>query len=116
MKTIKHLLFFFGLWIASLSYGQNNKVYDLNDPRNPSCPCHKIQKLAEDQYLRQIKESKTPANIRINNRDKKKQISDGVGKFLGKSLKKIQNRKFNISRKKQLRKKVRSDYSVCFKW
>jgi hypothetical protein len=24
--------------------------YDLNDPRNPDCPCHKAQKLADDEY------------------------------------------------------------------
>ena len=24
--------------------------YDINDPRNPDCPCHKAQKLADDEY------------------------------------------------------------------
>jgi hypothetical protein len=28
----------------------NNQQYDLNDPRNPNCPCHKLQKQAEDEY------------------------------------------------------------------
>lgn len=29
--------------------------YDINDPRNPHCPCHKYQKLADDEY-RKLKE------------------------------------------------------------
>lgn len=30
-------------------------VYDLNDPRNPNCPCHKYQKLADEEFLKQRK-------------------------------------------------------------
>ncbi|MGB3948105.1 MAG: hypothetical protein WBM13_08970 [Bacteroidia bacterium] len=30
-------------------------VYDLNDPRNPNCPCHKYQKLADEEFLKQKK-------------------------------------------------------------
>ena len=28
--------------------------YELNDPRNPDCPCHKYQKLAEDEYKKSL--------------------------------------------------------------
>jgi hypothetical protein len=28
----------------------NITKYDLNDPRNPDCPCHAAQKLAEEEY------------------------------------------------------------------
>lgn len=31
-------------------------VYDLNDPRNPNCPCHKYQKLADEEFLKQKKQ------------------------------------------------------------
>ncbi|CAN5411046.1 hypothetical protein BH10BAC1_BH10BAC1_15720 [soil metagenome] len=31
-----------------------NQQYDLNDPRNPDCPCHKLQKQADDEYQRQL--------------------------------------------------------------
>jgi len=24
--------------------------FDINDPRNPNCPCHKYQKLADEEY------------------------------------------------------------------
>lgn len=30
-------------------------VYDLNDPRNPNCPCHKYQKLADEEFFKQKK-------------------------------------------------------------
>jgi hypothetical protein len=26
--------------------------YDINDPRNPDCPCHKYQKLADEEYAK----------------------------------------------------------------
>jgi len=29
--------------------------YALNDPRNPDCPCHKYQKLAEEEYNELLK-------------------------------------------------------------
>jgi hypothetical protein len=32
--------------------------YDINDPRNPNCPCHKYQKLAEDEYAKLNKQKK----------------------------------------------------------
>jgi hypothetical protein len=38
--------------------------YDLNDPRNPDCPCHKAQKLADDEYRNsQVQQgNKNPVN------------------------------------------------------
>lgn len=40
--------------------------YDLNDPRNPDCPCHKAQKLADDEYrrsqLQQVNKDSNPVN------------------------------------------------------
>lgn len=34
-------------------------IYDLDDPRNPDCPCHQHQRLA-DQELRTLQEKQTP--------------------------------------------------------
>lgn len=43
-----------GLKYNAVSPGPDtNKVkYDINDPRNPDCPCHAAQKLADDEYRR----------------------------------------------------------------
>jgi hypothetical protein len=30
----------------------NTVKYDVNDPRNPDCPCHAAQKLADEEYRR----------------------------------------------------------------
>ena len=45
-------LFIFFFFFSSNAFSQNlgNQQYDLNDPRNPDCPCHKLQKLADDEY------------------------------------------------------------------
>ncbi len=44
------LLFLF----SSNVFAQNiqNQQYDINDPRNPNCPCHKLQQMADDEYNR----------------------------------------------------------------
>ena len=45
-------LFILFFLFSSNGFGQNiqNQEYDINDPRNPNCPCHKLQKLADDEY------------------------------------------------------------------
>ena len=61
-STLVLFLFFY----FQNSYGINfcyedssKKYFDLNDPRNPNCPCHKYQKLADEEYkkilVREIK-------------------------------------------------------------
>ncbi len=41
------VLFSFFLFFSSL---KSQTSFDINDPRNPQCPCHKYQKLADDEY------------------------------------------------------------------
>jgi hypothetical protein len=47
-------LFILFFLFSSNGFGQNiqSQQYDINDPRNPNCPCHKLQKLADDEYER----------------------------------------------------------------
>ena len=43
------------IWIFVLSVGRffgQNSEFPINDPRNPNCPCHKYQKLADEEYKR----------------------------------------------------------------
>ena len=42
------LLFSFVLLKAQTSF-------DINDPRNPQCPCHKYQKLADDEFKKLLR-------------------------------------------------------------
>jgi hypothetical protein len=44
-----------GLWsVLFLFFHVSNAIsqsnFDINDPRNPHCPCHKYQKMADDEY------------------------------------------------------------------
>ena len=34
--------------------------YELNDPRNPNCPCHKYQKLADEEF-KKLNKNNNPA-------------------------------------------------------
>ena len=44
----------------------NNQKYELNDPRNPDCPCHKLQKQAEDEYKQLQMENNTDNQVALN--------------------------------------------------
>ena len=44
----------------------NNQQYELNDPRNPDCPCHKLQKLAEDEYKQLQMQNNTDQQLALN--------------------------------------------------
>lgn len=56
----------FNLWfifssfflIANSPNDSLKQTYPLNDPRNPNCPCHKYQKLAEDEFRKNINDKK----------------------------------------------------------
>ncbi|NUM51927.1 MAG: hypothetical protein HUU48_12520 [Flavobacteriales bacterium] len=61
MKTVFSILFLIGFSYSSFSQIQNKRLteseYDINDPRNPNCPCHKLQKQAEDEYKQIISQT-----------------------------------------------------------
>ncbi len=40
------------MFVVSFSFlkAQDTIDYGLNDPRNPRCPCHKFQKIADDEF------------------------------------------------------------------
>ncbi len=54
MKQFKIILILFIISYYSKATRFNNdslkNKYELNDPRNPNCPCHKYQKLAEEEF------------------------------------------------------------------
>jgi len=129
------LLFFFLFQISFAQSNDNKQVYDLNDPHNPNCPCHKVQKMADDEFKKLPKEkelNRSEENIEI----KKEQIlvvSTIQPKELGsrlesghsdyskkQKLKKLTPRiykHFNLFRLKHPKtKKIKPCYSVCFKW
>lgn len=51
LKTIrKEFAILVLIFVCSEIFSQTGEQYPLNDPRNPNCPCHKLQKQAEDEY------------------------------------------------------------------
>ena len=45
-------LSFILIFLTTSLRSQNPENYPITDPRNPHCPCHKYQKLADDEYAR----------------------------------------------------------------
>lgn len=129
------LLFF---CLIQISFAQSNdikQVYDLNDPRNPDCPCHKYQKMADDEFKKISKESKLnqleEANVKKDIQNllvQKKQFekierppgsshSDAAKKQKRKKIKGRMHKYLNFfALKPNKTKKIKPCYSVCFKW
>jgi hypothetical protein len=67
-KTSRRRVFLF-LFVLFFSVSTKSQTtFDINDPRNPHCPCHKYQKLADEEYKKML---------RAGNK--------GVGEFVGKA-------------------------------
>ncbi|MDP2385068.1 MAG: hypothetical protein Q8M29_01735 [Bacteroidota bacterium] len=56
MKTFVYILALSCISLFSYASGEDSTKtkYDINDPRNPNCPCHKYQKIADEEYQKQI--------------------------------------------------------------
>lgn len=54
-RNRKNALLFLFLLFLSFSFSAQTSSYDINDPRNPNCPCHKYQKLADEEYAKLIR-------------------------------------------------------------
>ncbi len=52
MKILTFVLFCFQFSFANAIVKEDSlkSRFDMNDPRNPQCPCHKYQKLADEEY------------------------------------------------------------------
>ncbi len=114
-----------------------NQKYELDDPRNPNCPCHKLQKQAEDEFAQQNKTDNQLVYLGNSNENKqsekeeKKSISPNQSdekltrtNFLAstniyKRKKKIgwlTKIKFRFSKNSHRIKRIVPDYEICFKW
>jgi hypothetical protein len=52
------------LFVLSLIVNAQEK-YDINDPRNPDCPCHKMQKQADDEYAQLMNNKNKELNLDV---------------------------------------------------
>jgi hypothetical protein len=54
-KIVKRRLFLATALLFSFLIFKAQTSFDINDPRNPQCPCHKYQKLADDEYKKLLR-------------------------------------------------------------
>lgn len=56
MKTFIYIVALSCISFFSYASGEDSikTKYDINDPRNPNCPCHQYQKIADEEYQKQI--------------------------------------------------------------
>lgn len=116
---------------ASNVSGDTSKInYPINDPRNPNCPCHQYQKIADDEYNRILEEQKLIPNDTVeltsqNSITEHTGISNAKKDHVKHRSKKIRRRKSNAKRKK-IDRIIQShhwnifsrikDPTACFKW
>lgn len=145
VRTLRALLLFALFCIsAQFSYAQVNKnheQYDINDPRNPNCPCHKYQKMADDEYKQTQHSNQTNQfvinadidPVRNKGIDRSFQQKDRAFNPKTNTISLSSDISYKRSKKKNpgasIRKKInrtklkyskirkqRPDYSVCYKW
>lgn len=114
-----------------------DQQFPLNDPRNPNCPCHKLQKQAEDEFAQQNKTKDQFGNIENNNNNDVNDKETNEPKLVSEigervirststtSIIKYKHKKkvnwitkvrFKFSKKVHRIKKTLPDYEICFKW
>ncbi|MCW3072536.1 MAG: hypothetical protein JWO44_2426 [Bacteroidetes bacterium] len=110
-------------------HAQQNSTYALNDPRNPDCPCHKLQKQAEEEYAQQHtsglpekhEQESQSVNTGKNSETNSTAVKTGSGnpssvKKKKKKFSRWNDLKFRCAKKMSITKKMRPDYSVCYRW
>ena len=73
-KSFRTVIVLF-LLCSSISFASNftpadslKNKYDVNDPRNPHCPCHQYQKMADEEYARSQRKER---NVNVVNGEQK---------------------------------------------
>jgi hypothetical protein len=111
--------------------------YDINDPRNPDCPCHKMQQLAEKEFamlnnqndgtqnvLNQIVKNQEEGQLANENKnslsntlDRNYPIKTSYSKVKRKSKNTwIKKTVFKFSNKYRFKKRKKVNVAICYKW
>lgn len=107
---------------ATVNKDSLKSKYDLNDPRNPNCPCHKHQKLADEEYRNWLKTRSKESGIAISKLDVRE---DKIKRRSGFSFFKMNGKRKTKShplfkklfdfKRYNIVKQV-TDTDACFKW
>lgn len=58
---------------------------DINDPRNPKCPCHKYQKLADEEYRKLLEKDASTSTTQVINGNRNNTNNNYMNTFSGNS-------------------------------
>lgn len=121
----------FSLFFVLLSVGLNASItnkdslkskYDINDPRNPNCPCHKYQKIADEEYekwLRQQSKEQGIAMSKLDTREDKIKRKSFFNFTKHKTKRKNKShpkfKKLLDMKRYKFWKRI-TDTTACFKW
>ena len=97
--------------VPNLSDSLKNK-YQLSDPRNPHCPCHRFQKKAEREFKKYLNDEKTLYN-KLNHSDSNNNYFYGGQKRRKYSKKVLQLKRLNKIRRPKHRLFFRKDVAAC---
>jgi len=113
---IKYLFLLVGLFQFNLYYSQNQEKYDINDPRNPNCPCHKYQKIADEEYKTLLASvNKNKQSVIVTNNKSEKEASEKTNNSLTEKDKiKKENRAKLLFHKKRKKGKKHSRFQCVF--
>ncbi len=131
MRTVrnKKVLFFILLCCSfclanALVLKDDSLKFDITDPRNPKCPCHKYQKLADEEYRKllgrevKIKTDNTNSNYSntfSGNNELTSKNSGGTKKFRSRKwAHSIFNLKKKEGAKKRKVRRLRRDNTTCY--
>ena len=63
MKIVAFTYLFLLFSCSIIAQENNGTQYDINDPRNPNCPCHKYQQTADEEYQRELNKQKAYVQV-----------------------------------------------------
>lgn len=127
MKKICFIIISFQFYFANATVLKEDSLkseFDIKDPRNPHCTCHKYQKLADEEYKKLLgKEIHLVADRNENSYSNSFQGNSEVNPKNKIGTKKMHTRNrtwsfFNIKKKKAIKRKkikrLRKDNATCF--
>ncbi len=116
------LLFFLFLSVLKI----NAQQYDINDPRNPDCPCHKMQELADKEFAMLNGSENVQSDSDLEDGEDEQQQVDrslnGNGSVVYDQLSRrrrsiwIKKTVFKISNKYRFKKRGKINVAICYKW
>lgn len=116
MKTFTTIFFHVALFSLNNQVTFSQTVYNINDPRNPQCPCHNYQKIADEEYKSLL--VKANKSEKVNSSEKRSGFQLQTNRLMLSNIDKLnQNKnanykKYNWRKKEKLKMKWRAMKTV----